>query len=65
MRNWLGRGKGVQYGVTTCCLIAFVLIGYDQGVFSGILQNEDWLNQFHHPSDSKTGIIVSCTTWDV
>lgn len=40
--------------------MAFVLFGYDQGVFGGILQNEDWLNQFHHPSDSKTGIIVSC-----
>ena len=23
--------------------------GYDQGVFSGILQMEDWLNQFNHP----------------
>mgnify|MGYP000742944055 CR=1 FL=1 len=32
----------------------------DQGVFSGILQNADWLDQFGHPSDTKTGIIVSC-----
>ncbi|RSM09781.1 hypothetical protein CDV31_007521 [Fusarium ambrosium] len=60
MKTWLGRGKGVRVGITICCLIAFVLFGYDQGVFGGILQNEDWLNQFDHPSDSKTGIIVSC-----
>lgn len=60
MRSWLGRGKSLQAGVTVCCLIAFVLFGYDQGVFGGILQNRDWLDQFEHPSDSKTGIIVSC-----
>ncbi|KAH7390018.1 general substrate transporter [Pyrenochaeta sp. MPI-SDFR-AT-0127] len=60
MRSWFGRGKSLQFGITLCCLIAFVLFGYDQGVFGGILQNEDWLNQFDHPSDSKTGIIVSC-----
>ncbi|PKS11002.1 hypothetical protein jhhlp_002761 [Lomentospora prolificans] len=60
MHSWLGRGKGLQIGITCCCLVAFVLFGYDQGVFGGILQNEDWLNQFNHPSDSETGIIVSC-----
>ncbi|KAH7082009.1 putative transporter [Paraphoma chrysanthemicola] len=60
MRSWLGRGKSLQAGVTVCCLIAFVLFGYDQGVFGGILQNKDWLNQFEYPSDSRTGIIVSC-----
>ncbi len=60
MRSWLGRGKSLQVGITACCLVAFVLFGYDQGVFSGILQNEDWLDQFSHPTDTETGIIVSC-----
>lgn len=60
MRTWLGRGKTLQAGITICCLVAFILYGYDQGVLSGILQNEDFLNQFNHPSDSETGIIVSC-----
>lgn len=62
MRHWLGEGKVVQVGITVCCLVAFVLFGYDQGVFSGILQNEDWNRQFNlgpHPSDTKIGIIVS------
>ncbi|KZL69166.1 sugar transporter [Colletotrichum tofieldiae] len=56
----LGRGKSLQFGITICCLIAFVLFGYDQGVFGGILQMQDWLDQFDHPSDSEIGIIVSC-----
>lgn len=59
MHSWLGRGKKLQAGITFCCLVAFVLFGYDQGVFSGILQNDDWLNRFNHPSDTETGIIVS------
>lgn len=40
--------------------MAFVLFGYEQGVFGGILENQDWLDQFNHPSDTETGIIVSC-----
>lgn len=40
--------------------MAFVLFGYDQGAFGGILENEDFLSQFGYPSDTKTGIIVSC-----
>ncbi|KAJ6439838.1 Sugar transporter STL1 [Purpureocillium lavendulum] len=60
MRSWLGRGRSLQAGITVCCLVAFVLFGYDQGVFGGILQNADWLDQFAHPSDIRTGIIVSC-----
>lgn len=34
-------------------------IGYDQGVFSGIVGNEDFLNVVHHPSAGILGIIVS------
>lgn len=30
-----------------------------QGVFSGLLQNTHWLNQFGHPIDSVTGITVA------
>ena len=31
MRSWFGRGKSLQIAVTSCCLTAFVLFGYDQG----------------------------------
>ncbi|KXH28937.1 hypothetical protein CSIM01_13339 [Colletotrichum simmondsii] len=60
MQNWFKRGKGLQVGIGICCLSAFVLFGYEQGVFGPILRNENWLHQFGHPSDSVTGIIVSC-----
>lgn len=56
----LGRGKSLQSGLTICCLIAFVLFGYDQGLLGGILENQDFQVQFNYPSDSETGIIVSC-----
>lgn len=40
---------------------AYVLMdaGYDQGVFSGIVENEDFLGTMGHPGDSLLGIIVS------
>ncbi|KAL3301636.1 hexose carrier protein, partial [Colletotrichum asianum] len=60
MRSWLGRGKSLQLGVNACCVAAFILYGWEQGVFGPILKNEDWLDLFNHPSDSATGIIVSC-----
>ncbi|EXK32757.1 hypothetical protein FOMG_11615 [Fusarium oxysporum f. sp. melonis 26406] len=59
MRTWFGRGKKLQRAVTSCCLCAFVLYGYDQGVFGGILENEDWLRQFNDPGDTLTGFITS------
>jgi MFS family permease len=33
--------------------------GYDQGVFSGIVENENFLEHMSHPNDSLMGIIVS------
>jgi hypothetical protein len=60
MRSWYGRGRPLQVAVTSCCLVAFILFGYDQGVFSGIVGNEDWRKQFGYPNDSEEGIIVSC-----
>lgn len=47
-------------GVNLCCLIAFILYGWEQGVFGPILENQDWQDLFNHPSDSQTGIIFSC-----
>ncbi|KAM6528979.1 hypothetical protein FALCPG4_009931 [Fusarium falciforme] len=49
MRSWLGRGKGLQFGITVCCLAAFVLFGYEQGVFGPILQKRTGLSSSTHP----------------
>ncbi|PSN72001.1 general substrate transporter [Corynespora cassiicola Philippines] len=59
MRSCYGRGKPLRAAISTCCLAAFLFFGYDQGVFGGILQMPDWLEQFDHPDDTETGIIVS------
>lgn len=47
--NWFGRGFRLRIAITIACQMAFVLFGYDQGVFSGIVGNEDWLETFGHP----------------
>jgi MFS family permease len=57
--NWFGRGFKLRCAITIACQLAFVLFGYDQGVFSGIVGNEDFLATFDHPSPGLEGIIVS------
>ena len=52
-------GWQTRWAVTFACQLAFILFGYDQGVFSGIIGNEHFLEIMGHPNDSLTGIIVS------
>lgn len=57
--NWFGRGFKLRAAITIACQLAFVLFGYDQGVFSGIVGNQHFLDTFDHPSPGLEGIIVS------
>lgn len=57
--NVFGRGRSLRWSITIACQIAFVLFGYDQGVFSGIVGNEDFRNTFGYPGSAEEGIIVS------
>ena len=57
MQNWYKHGRPLRLAISTCCLAAFLFFGFDQGVFSGILQNEDWLNLFDHPVSMSRGQI--------
>ncbi|KAF3762659.1 general substrate transporter [Cryphonectria parasitica EP155] len=57
--NWFGSGFKLRVAITVACQMAFVLFGYDQGVFSGIVGNEDWLETFGYPGSALEGIIVS------
>ncbi|KAG7098061.1 hypothetical protein E1B28_000035 [Marasmius oreades] len=59
MLNWFKKGRPLQLAISATCSGAFVLFGYDQGVFSGIIGNEDFKDTFGHPTDTKQGIIVS------
>jgi len=54
-----GRGFKLRVAITITCQLAFILFRYDQGVFSGIVTNENWLATFRHPNSSLEGIIVS------
>ena len=58
-RNWFGRGVSLQIAISAVCTVAFILFGYDQGVFSGIVGAEDFLTTVNHPDPSLLGIIVS------
>ena len=49
MRNCYGRGRPLRAAVYAACLSAFVFFGYDQGVLSGLLENEFFQEQFGRP----------------
>lgn len=53
------RGRGLTIGITACCGVSFMLFGYDQGVFGGILSNPTFQKQFDHPNTTMQGQIVS------
>ncbi|KAL4945443.1 hypothetical protein BDV06DRAFT_219276 [Aspergillus oleicola] len=53
-----GRGLGLRMAILLTCLIAFVLFGYNQGAFAGIIGNEDFLRVVDYPNSAFLGIIV-------
>lgn len=52
-------GRPTRWAITFACQLAFVLFGYDQGVFSGIIGNEHFLDIVGHPNEVILGLIVS------
>lgn len=59
MRSIFGRGAPLRAAIYAACLSAFLFFGYDQGVFSGLLENPSWKAQFNDPRDVIVGITVS------
>lgn len=57
------QGKPLQFGVTAACGAGFLLFGYDQGVFGGLLDNEPFLKTFGYPGATIQGQIVA--TYDI
>ncbi|KAI0023346.1 hexose carrier protein [Xylariomycetidae sp. FL0641] len=53
------RGKALQHGITFACGSGFLLFGYDQGVYGGLLTNPRFLAQFNHPGSVIQSQIVS------
>jgi MFS family permease len=53
------RGDALVNAITCASAACFLLFGYDNGVFAGIINTEAFLSQFNYPSSTLTGTIVS------
>lgn len=54
-----GRGRPLRLAISVACDVAFVLFGYDQAVFSGIVGNDDFRATFGRPDSALQGIVVA------
>ena len=57
------KGSIARHSVTIACGSGFLLFGYDQGVFGGLLSNKLFLETFNNPSSTIQGQIVA--TYDI
>lgn len=57
------QGKALTAAITVACGTGFLLFGYDQGVFGGLLSNLAFLRVFKNPDATIQGQIVS--TYDL
>lgn len=57
------QGTSLTVGITLTCGFSFMLFGWDQGVFGGILNDQTFDKQFNHPNATIQGQIVS--TYDI
>lgn len=57
------RGRSLHISITAACGFGFLLFGYDQGVFGGLLNNGHFLQTFGYPNTTIQGQIVA--TYDI
>lgn len=57
------QGRVLTVAITMTCGFSFMLFGWDQGVFGGILNDPTFANQFKNPNPTIQGQIVS--TYDI
>ncbi|EJU04538.1 hypothetical protein DACRYDRAFT_47633 [Dacryopinax primogenitus] len=53
------RGKALVAAITSVCSSGFLLFGYDQGVMSGVIVSQNFLDLMGNPNSSLTGAISS------
>ncbi|KAJ7194968.1 general substrate transporter [Mycena pura] len=54
------RGKALVWAITAACCQGFLLLGYDQGVMSGIIGADNQFgHDFGHPDPTSQGTIVA------
>lgn len=51
------RGALLQALITIACSSGFLLYGYDQGVFSGVIVTPYFVNTFNHPDATLLGLV--------
>ncbi|KAJ5353597.1 hypothetical protein N7541_006161 [Penicillium brevicompactum] len=51
------KGAPLIGAITSVCASSFLLFGYDQGVMSGVVISDYWLDAMGHPSTVMTGTI--------
>ena len=57
------QGRALTIAITMTCGFSFMLFGWDQGVFGGILNDPTFAKQFKNPNATIQGQIVS--TYDI
>jgi hypothetical protein len=50
------RGPNLVAAIVICAALSFLLLGYDQGVLSGVLTNKHFVETMGYPSSSLIGI---------
>jgi hypothetical protein len=53
------KGGPLVAAITTVCASSFLLFGYDQGVMSGVVISQYWLDEMGNPSTVMTGTITA------
>jgi MFS family permease len=53
------KGTPLVTAITTVCSASFLLFGYDQGVMSGVVISQFYLNAMGNPSTVMTGTITA------
>jgi MFS family permease len=53
------RGTPLVGAITSVCASSFLLFGYDQGVMSGVVISEYWLDAMGQPSTVMIGTITA------
>jgi MFS family permease len=51
------RGALLQGLITIACSSGFLLFGYDQGVFSGVIVTPYFVDTFNHPESTLLGLV--------
>lgn len=54
------KGRALRWAVTACSCQAFLLLGFDQGVMSGLIGADNQFGRdFNNPDANMQGIITS------